>query len=275
MLKNKTYLIGLLVAILFTSCSEYQKVLNKGTAQEKYVLATKLYETQKYNKAIPLFEKVIPSFRGKPQMERIQYMVGQSHYNTKQYSLAAYYFNRFVKNYPKSSKVEDAAFLSAHSYYLSSPRYSLDQKETTEAINALQNFIYKYPNSNKIPEANKYIKQLNQKLEKKAFQVAWQYYNIGSYISAVTAFDNFLSDHLGTSLKHDAMYYKFLSAYELGINSYYTKKEQRLKNAVKAYDRFVKSYPESNKIKDIASYAEKLNEELKAITTLKTQSDGL
>lgn len=270
MLKNKIYIIILLVSVFFASCSEYQKVLNKGTAQEKYALATKLYETQKFNKAIQLFEKVVPSFRGKPQMERIQYMVGQSHYNTKQYTLAAYYFDKFTKNYPKSSKLEEASFLSAHSYYLASPTYSLDQKQTKEAINALQNFIYKFPNSNKIADANKYIRELNLKLEKKAFKVAWQYYNIGEYVSAVTAFDNFLSDYLGTSLKHDAMYYKFLSAYELGINSYYLKKEERLKNALRSYRRFKKSYPESKKIEKVINKVERLTKELAEINEQKT-----
>jgi outer membrane protein assembly factor BamD len=127
MQKNKIYIFILLVAFGFSSCGEYQKVLNKGTSEEQYVMAVKMYDEQKYTKAIQLFEKITPSYKGKPQMERIQYMVSQAHYNTKQYSLAAYYFDKFVKSYPKSSKVEEAAYLSAYSYYLASPVYSLDQ----------------------------------------------------------------------------------------------------------------------------------------------------
>ena len=56
----------------------------------------------------------------------------------------------FVKNYPKSSKLEESAYLSAHSHFLASPVYSLDQKDTQEAITALQNFLYKYPESDKV-----------------------------------------------------------------------------------------------------------------------------
>ena len=119
MQKNNFFIFILMVGIMLSSCGEYQKVLNKGTSQEQYKLATELYDQQKFNKAIQLFEKITPSYRGKPQMERIQYMVAQSHYNTKQYSLSAYYFDKFVKNYPKSSKIEEAAYISAHSYFLS------------------------------------------------------------------------------------------------------------------------------------------------------------
>src|SRR5210317_2222731 len=171
MLKIKILTFILLIAIGLSSCSEYQKVLNKGTVQEQYKMASQTYEEQKYNKAIQLFEKITPAYRGKPQMERIQYMIAQSHYNTKQYSLSAYYFDKFVKNYPKSSKVEEAAYLSAHSHYLASPVYSLDQKDTEEAIAALQNFIFTYGESDKVAEANSNIKDLTSKLEKKAYEV--------------------------------------------------------------------------------------------------------
>ena len=85
MLKNKIYILILLVTVGVSSCSEYQKVLNKGSVEDQYKMATKLYEDQKYNKAIQLFEKITPSYRGKPQMERIQFMIAQSHYNTKLY----------------------------------------------------------------------------------------------------------------------------------------------------------------------------------------------
>ncbi|MGV6844654.1 MAG: outer membrane protein assembly factor BamD [Lutibacter sp.] len=276
MQKIKNFLLILIFTPVIFSCSEYQKVLNKGTVQEKYKMATKMYEAQKYSKAIMLFEKITPSFRGKPQMERIQFMVAQSHYNTKQYSLAAYYFDKFVKNYPKSSKVEESAFLSAYSYYKASPRYSLDQKDTNEALNAMQNYIFKYPNSKRIPEANKVIKELTFKLEKKAFEIAKQYYKIQDYIAAVTAFDNFLGDYLGSSLKEEAMYYKFKSAYELAINSYITKKEERLKNAVKAEKRLKKNFPESKYIAETDKMLITLNDELEKIKTQKnTVTNGL
>ena len=274
MQKNKIYIFILLITIGVSSCGEYQKVLNKGTVEKQYQMATKLYEEQKYSKSIQLFEKITPSYRGKPQMERIQYMVAQAHYNTKQYTLAAYYFDKFVKNYPKSSKLEEGAYLSAHSYYLASPIFSLDQKDTHEAINAMQNFIFKYPNSSNIADANKYVKELIQKLEEKSFEIAKQYYHTQDYIAAIVAFDNLLSEYLGTSFKEEALYLKFKSAYELGINSFFAKKEDRLNNAIKIHERFKRSFSNSAYLKETEKLLTNLTKELNTITALKTQTNG-
>lgn len=275
MLKNKIYILILLVAVGLSSCSEYQKVLNKGAAEDQYTMATKLYEDQKYNKAIQLFEKITPSYRGKPQMERIQFMIAQSHYNTKLYTLAAYYFDKFVKNYPKSSKLEESAYLSAHSHFLASPVFSLDQKDTNEAITALQNFIYKYPNSEKVVEANENIKILTKKLEQKSFEIAKQYYHTEDYIAAIVAFDNLLSDYLGTSYREEAMFIKFQAAYKLGMNSYFLKKEERLIDAKKAYERFKRNYPKSEYLNETEKLVSNLDEELYSLNALKTETNGL
>ncbi|MFT4642769.1 MAG: outer membrane protein assembly factor BamD [Candidatus Azotimanducaceae bacterium] len=262
MLKMKKITYIFILAIVFTSCSDYQKVLNKGSVEEQYKLATEMYDTGKYNKAIQLFEKITPAYRGKPQMERVQYMISDAYYNTKQYSLAAYYFDRFTKNYPRSTKKEDASYSSAYSYYLDSPIFSLDQASTKEALLAMQGFIDAYPNSDKIDDANKTIKELRYKLEKKAFETAKQYYHIDDYQAAITSFDILISDYIGTSFKEQALFYKFMASYELGKKSVQYKKEQRLKDAVKVYNRLKKSFSKSEYLEDSEKLFKKLNEEL-------------
>ena len=65
----------------------------------------------------------------------------------------------------KSTKKEEASFLSAHSYYLAIPRSSLDQSDTKTAIDSFQRFIDAYPTSEKITEANKYVQEMQLRLE--------------------------------------------------------------------------------------------------------------
>lgn len=235
---------------LLSSCSEYQKVLNKGTQEDQYKMAVKMYEAKKYSKALNLFEKVTPSYRGKPQMERIQFMVAQSNFNEKNYTLAGYYFERFTDNYPKSSKKEEAAFLSAYSYKLASPRYSLDQTDTDKALTSFQAFINDYPNSSRLEEANKHYKELRYKLEKKAFEIAKTYYRTAvtdfrNYKAAIVAFDNLISDYLGTELKEEALYYRFKAYHDLVFVSTTRKKGNRIKDAVKAYEKLKRNFPKT------------------------------
>jgi len=67
--------------------------------------------------------------------------------NIKNYVLAAYQFESFIKAYQISQKVEEAAYLEAFCFYKQSPRFSLDQTQTFEAIDKLQDFINFYPYS--------------------------------------------------------------------------------------------------------------------------------
>lgn len=238
----------LLVVALFCSCSDYQKALKTEDVSVKFEMASKLYETGKYDKAIRLFEEIAPAYRGRPQAEKMFYMFSQSYYKTHQYYLAGYQFESFASSYPKSEKVEEAAFLGAKSYSKLSPVYSLDQTDTTKAINKLQEFIDSYPNSTYLAEANADLKKLTDKIEKKVFENAKQYNTISDYKSALVALDNFISDYPGTIYKEEALFYKLDSSYQLAINSIPSKMEERLNNAKVAYNNLIR-YSENKEYK--------------------------
>jgi outer membrane protein assembly factor BamD len=279
MLKFEKIFLLFLVVVL-SSCSEYHKVLNKGKVEDKYKMATELYEQGKHNKAIVMFEKVIPLYERKPQLQRIMYMVAESYYNTKDYELSAYYFNRFIANYPNSSKIEEAAYLVAHSQFLAAPKYSRDQKDTQKALDAFQNYIDKYPSSKRNEEANKYYNDLAFRLEKKSFEIAKQYYHVEDYTAAIASFENFLQEHIGSRLKEDALYFKFMASNDLAINSVFHKKEKRITDALAVHGKFIKNYPESAKIEELSSLTKNLEKELKQTKELidnfkNTSNDGL
>lgn len=240
-----------LLVILLGACSDYQKALKSEDPGVKFEMATKLYDAGKYKDAIRLMEQIAPAYRGKPQAEKLFYMFAQSYYKTKQYYLAAYQFDSFVSGYPKSEKLEEAAFLGAKSYSTLSPVYSLDQADTFKAIEKLQLFIDTYPNSTYFPEANKILRELNEKIEKKVYENAKQYNTILEYKAAIVALDNFVADYPGTPFKEDALFYKFDSAYQLGINSVPSKMEERLNIAKTAYLGLIKFKPDT-KYKKIA-----------------------
>lgn len=247
-IKNLAYLV--VFSLLLFSCGEYQKVLNKGSVEDQYKMAVKMYETKKYAKALRLFEKITPAYRGKPQMERVQYMVSQANFNEKNYRIAGYYFDRFTKNYPKSSKNEEASFLSALSYKLASPVYSKDPTDTNKALEAFQAFINTYPNSDKIDEANQHYKDLRYKLQKKYFEIAKTYYTTAdydfrNYKAAIQAFDNLLSDYLGSEFKEEALYYRLKCAHDFVLKSTDRRKESRIKDAIEAYEKLERNFPES------------------------------
>lgn len=133
-----------------------------------------------------------------------------------------------------------------------SPEYSLDQDDTKKALSKLQVFINKYPESEYIQEANILVVELQTKLEKKDFEVSKQYFTIRDYKSAIKSLDNFISDYPGTSFREGAMYFEFLSFYEIAINSVIDKQKERLNELLVLYDKIFRYYPET-------IYSENLN----------------
>lgn len=230
----------LLLLISISACSPYQKALKSEDVAVKNEAATQMYEKGKYAKAIRLYEQIAPVYRGKPQAERVFYFFSKSYYNSKQYYLAGYQFEKFVADYPKSEKVEEAAFLGAECFYKLSPIYSLDQTDTEKALTKLQKFIDTYPNSEYLPKANACVKELREKTEKKAFEIAKQYNSISDFKGALKAFDLFIADYPGTPYKEQALFYRLDSAYKLAINSVEYKKEERLNYAKTTFNNLMK-----------------------------------
>lgn len=235
----------ILIFLFFCSCNEYQKILNNDDLNLKYKAAENYYDNGEYRRANRIFEQLIPSYRGKPQAERLIYFFADSYYQIKNFYLAAYQFENFIKSFPESQKIEEANFYSAKSHYMMSPVFSLDQEETLEAINKLQIFINNYPDSPFMVESNQLISELQTKIEKKEFEVAKQYYTIFDYRAAITALDNFIAEFVGTKFREEALYYKFLSSYEIAINSIELKKLDRLKDLKELYNNIVRYYPET------------------------------
>jgi outer membrane protein assembly factor BamD len=259
-------ILTLLVVLLLISCSDYQKALKSEDVATKFSMAEKLYNTKKYTKAIALFEQIAPAYRGKPQAENLFFMYSQSLYKTKQFYSAGYQFESYASSYPKSERVEEASFLGVKSFSKLSPAYSLDQGDTSKAIDKIQVFIDRYPNSTFLPEANEIAKMLRNKIEKKEYEIAKQLYTISNYKAAMITFDNFISDFPGTPYREDALFYKFDSAYLLAVNSIPSKLEERLLNAKAAYSNLIKFKADTKFLKQADSNLKTIETELQKIS---------
>ena len=259
-MKNFLYIVVLLG--ILSSCSEYQKALKSKDIATKFKLGEELYNDEKYNKANRLFAQIVPDYRGKPQAEKLMYLYSNSFYKMKDYYLAGYQFERFASSYPKSEKIEEASFLGAKSHYMLSPVYTKDQKDTKEAIEKLQEFINNFPDSEYTAEANSLVKELDYKLEKKAYSIAKQYNQILDYQASIKAFDNFIFDFPGSVLIEDALFYKLDSAYKLAINSVEYKKQNRLETAKTYANYFIKRYPDSKYIDEVNNMLTVIDQQL-------------
>ena len=173
-----SWLLGIILLLVTTSCSKYQRLLKSDDVMLKKEKAIEYYYNEDYHRALGLLTDIIPAFRGTAHAEQINYYYAMAHYKQRDYILAAHYFKTFTQGFPRSEHAEEFLFMSAYCKYLLSPRPSLDQTDTRTAIRELQAFINRYPNSHRVVEANELIDELRLKLEQKAFHTAMLYYNI-------------------------------------------------------------------------------------------------
>lgn len=248
-LKNTNVITVVFVSLaILSGCSKYNKVLKSTDLDLKYNYALELYEQEKYYKAMPLIEELVSVYRGHKRSEKLNYIYAYTDFSLGDYYLASYRFSQFPKTFPTSEFAEECQFMSAYCQYLMSPKPSLDQTTTLQAIAELQAFIERYPTSVRVDTCNTLVVTLERKLEEKAFAGARQYHKMENYRAARVSYKSILKDFPDTKYREDIYYNIFESDYLLAIKSVDKKKQERIEQAMKSYKEFIKRYPESKKV---------------------------
>ncbi len=265
MFKKTVFVVMLMASVFFISCSKHQRLIKSTDNELKYQKAIEYYEKGDYYRAIQLMEQIIPVYRGTAKAEKLYFNYAYAYYGEHDYVMASYYFQRFTTTFPFSSQAEEAAYMSAYCKYLESPRYSLDQATTNEAIDEFQTFINKYPYGEKAKEATEKIDELRQRLMDKAYSIANLYYHMEDYRAAIVSYENVLKEFPDTKYQEDILYRIMKSYFKYASNSVNTKKRERYESALKAYYDFSSLYPESDYMTEVIKMRDKVVEILKTV----------
>ena len=220
-------------------------------------MAKKYYEENEYFKALPLLDELHTLFKGTKKAEEVDYLLAYTHYGLGANMLASYKFKLFTLTYPFSKHNEELAYMAAYCYYLESPKYSLDKTNTLKAIQELQTFIDKYPESEKVEKCNFLIDDLTMKVHMKVYGIAKLYYDIEDYNAAITALNNVITDYPTIDNQSEIQFLILDANYKLAINSVTSKKIERLNNTIASYRYFAKNFPEDNRLKEANNIYEK------------------
>lgn len=172
----------MLIAVLFSSCGEYNKVLKSTDAEHKYSYAKKYFNAKKYSKSATLLEELYTIFKGTVNAEESLYLLAQSYYGMTDYQTASQYFETYYTTYPNGEYTELSRYYSGYGLYLDSPEPRLDQTLTYKAIEQLQLYMEYYPQSERAEEAQNIMFELQEKLAHKELQAIRLYYNLGTYM---------------------------------------------------------------------------------------------
>lgn len=251
-------LIFITVIALLFACNEYQKVLKSPNPELKYTKSIEYYEAKEYSKASPLFEELIPLYRGTEKGQKIYFYYAYTNYHMGFLLPAAYHFRKYADTYPLSEFAEESLFMSAYCNFLDSPSPTLDQTPTALALEELQIFVNTFPESKLVDSANTLVDKLEYKLEVKEFYNAKQYYTIRKYKSAMVALNAMLSNYPDTEFAEEIKFLVLESYYHLSINSIDSKKKERFEEGIEAYYDFIDNFADGKRANEAQEIYAKL-----------------
>jgi outer membrane protein assembly factor BamD len=242
------------IMVLATSCNNINKILKSPDYDYKLKKANEFFTAKKYMQAQTVYEDIMPVLKGTAQYEDVYYNWAFCHYYQKDYINAENIFKGFVENFPKSTRAEECEYLRAYCFYKMSPRSELDQTSSMKAITYMQTFINTHPNSSRLKEAADIIDNLREKQEKKEYQSAELYYNLGFYKAAATSFAQ-LMNNFPDSKKSDEYKLKTIrSWYRYAENSILAKQMERFEKVLNECADFGDRFPDSQLQSDVQRY---------------------
>jgi outer membrane protein assembly factor BamD len=249
----KNFILLILFSGAFWGCSSSLDTVNF-SADEKLAYAITLYEDEDYDLATNELQAIVLQYPGNPVVDDAQYYLGMTRFKREEFILAAYEFSKLVKNMPSSEFVAQGQFMLAESYYQLSPHYTLEQRYSKKAIEEFQAFIDFFPSNEKVPEAEKKINEMNEKLAHKTFENARIYEKLEYYTAALIYYENILEIYHDTPYAPLAMYNKI----KLLIDS------DRSKEALSEISKFIQRYPDSARIGEMQQLKSSLENKLSA-----------
>ena len=259
---KKNSLIVLLLAALLTGCAtEYTRVLKSADNTYKYEFAKQSFADGKFQHAVVLLEELVLQQKGRGNAQESLYMLAMAQYCNRDYDAASATFRKYFQSYPKGDFAEQASFYVGQSLFQSMPDPRLDQSATMGAINAFQNFLDTYPDSEMREQAQRQLFVLQDNLVMKEYLSAELYYNLGGYFgninsntesnyeSCIITAQNALKTYPYTDMREKFSVLIMKSKFELAENSSQEKRVERYRDAEDECYGFLTEFPESSECK--------------------------
>src|SRR5512146_1632306 len=146
------FLVGL--ALVAAGCGSSEKSTTQMGVEERFTHAKALFDDKDYLEAINEFTVITLQYQGSAHAADAQFYLGECRFQRGEYLLASFEYGVVKRNYPASPRVQEAQYKLALSYYMLSPKSSLDPQYTKRAIDEFQQFVEYYPSSPLVADAD-------------------------------------------------------------------------------------------------------------------------
>ncbi|MBQ8464050.1 MAG: outer membrane protein assembly factor BamD [Prevotella sp.] len=257
-MKTNVFCVLICSVLMLSSCAgELNKVLKSTDYDYRYEYAKQCFAEGKYSQAETLLQDMIAMKKGTDEAQESLYMLAMSEFMNSDYESASETFKKYFTTYPRGQYAEVAMYYAGQSLYESAPEPRLDQTPTLGAINAFQQFLDFFPQSELRGKAQDKLFDLQDKLVQKELLSAQLYYNLGGYFgnvnsnsesnysSSIIVAQNALKTYPFMRHREDFSLLIMKSKFELAENSTEDKRLERYRDAEDECYGFLNEYPES------------------------------
>lgn len=148
---------------------------------------------------------------------KAQLMAAYSYYQRNKYTEAIGAVERFIQLHPGNKDAPYAYYLMALCYYEQITDVGRDQRITQQAMNALEEVVRRYPNSEYARDARLKIDLTRDHLAGKEMTIGRYYLRQGQYIAAINRFKNVVENYQTTTHVPEALHRLAESYMALGV----------------------------------------------------------
>ena len=222
-------LLSVTGALLLTACSttEVDKTAD-WTPQKLYAEAKDQMDSNAYDKAIPLYEKLEGRAAGTPLAQQAELEKAYAQYKGGEQVAAVATLDRFMKLHPASSALDYALYLKGTvsfndnlGLFSNLTRQDLserDQKAAKESFEAYKELVARFPDSRYAPDARLRMTYIINSLAAYEVHVARYYYSRGAYVAAINRAQVAISDYREVPAIEEALYILYKSYEALGMD---------------------------------------------------------
>lgn len=187
-----------IAGLFIVSCSNELNIQDLGF-EKSFRIAKEKYKKENYTEALTDLNRIILNYGGENGIDSVQFMIAESHFHMGEFYSSSYEYIRLTESFPESKLVEKSYYNDAECYYNLSPRYTLDQTETSKAVTKYQLYLDLFPEGRFIEDAGSRIIELREKLARKEYEAGELYLKLDQPRAAKVYFNEVIDNYYDTS----------------------------------------------------------------------------
>ena len=210
-------LLGGATALVGCSSDEPLEPFVEIPAEQSYNAGIAYLQQGDYKKATEKFEEVDQQHPYSEWARKSLIMTTYTNYTRGNFTEAITQAKRYLALYPGSEDAAYAQWMIAQSYFNQMPDITRDQKATQQAMQAMQELVDRYPDSQYAAEGRKRLDIAKDQMAAKEMDIGRYYLDRHQYVGAINRFKTVVQEYQTTRHIEEALERLAEAYYAMGI----------------------------------------------------------